>query len=109
MDDEEETTGSESPSPIEAESDARVASGRLAESEAARRSVSLLGRAGILLVRLYQYTLSPLIGQQCRFRPTCSHYMIGAIERYGALRGIPRGLWRIARCHPWGGSGYDPP
>ena len=71
--------------------------------------VSLLGIVCIAAVRLYQKTLSPLIGQQCRFRPTCSHYMIGAIRKYGALRGVPRGLWRIVRCNPWGGAGIDPP
>ena len=63
----------------------------------------------IALVRLYQYTLSPLIGRQCRFHPTCSNYMIGAVEKYGALRGFFRGLRRIARCHPWHSGGIDLP
>jgi uncharacterized protein len=65
--------------------------------------------AVIGLVRIYQYTLSPLIGGQCRFHPTCSNYMIGAVEKYGALRGGWRGLRRIARCHPWRPGGVDPP
>ena len=65
--------------------------------------------AAIGLVRVYQYTLSPLIGRQCRFHPTCSNYMIGAVEKYGALRGGWRGLHRIARCHPWRPGGVDPP
>ena len=60
------------------------------------------------LVRLYQYTLSPLIGRQCRFHPTCSSYMIAAVEKYGAVRGGWRGLRRIARCHPWHPGGDDP-
>ena len=63
----------------------------------------------IALVRLYQLTLSPIIGQQCRFQPTCSHYMIGAIRRYGAVRGAWKGTLRICRCHPWHPGGYDPP
>jgi putative membrane protein insertion efficiency factor len=63
----------------------------------------------IALVRIYQYTLSPLIGRQCRFHPSCSNYMIGAVEKYGALRGLRRGLRRICRCHPWHPGGIDPP
>lgn len=63
----------------------------------------------IFLVRIYQWTLSPLIGRQCRFQPTCSHYYIGAVRKYGAIRGSWKGLVRIIRCNPWGGSGYDPP
>lgn len=63
----------------------------------------------ILLVRLYQLTLSPIIGRQCRFQPTCSNYMIGAIEKYGAVRGTLKGLWRILRCNPFCTGGYDPP
>ena len=61
------------------------------------------------LVRVYQWTLSPIIGRQCRFQPTCSHYMIGAVEKYGAVRGTWKGLVRICRCHPWHPGGYDPP
>jgi putative membrane protein insertion efficiency factor len=65
--------------------------------------------AAIGCVRLYQLTLSPFFGRQCRFRPTCSNYMIEAIEKYGVFRGIAKGAWRICRCQPLGGSGYDPP
>lgn len=68
-----------------------------------------LGRVMILCVRLYQLTLSPLIGRQCRFHPTCSHYFIGAVEKYGSLRGGWRGLRRILRCHPLHPGGFDPP
>jgi putative membrane protein insertion efficiency factor len=60
-------------------------------------------------VRLYQLTLSPIVGRQCRFRPTCSNYMIEAIEKYGALRGCAKGIWRILRCNPFARGGYDPP
>ena len=69
----------------------------------------LPARTVIALVRLYQLTLSPIFGRQCRFQPTCSHYMIGAVEKYGVLRGVPRGLWRIVRCNPFCKGGYDPP
>jgi hypothetical protein len=55
----------------------------------------------ILPVRIYQYTLSPLIGPSCRFQPSCSHYMIHAIEEWGVVRGIWMGMKRIGRCHPW--------
>ncbi|MBR9801049.1 membrane protein insertion efficiency factor YidD [bacterium] len=70
---------------------------------------NLPGEFLIFLVRIYQWTLSPLIGRQCRFQPTCSHYYIGAVRKYGAIRGSWKGLVRIIRCNPWGGSGYDPP
>jgi putative membrane protein insertion efficiency factor len=63
----------------------------------------------ILLVRFYQGTLSPLLGSQCRYRPTCSEYFIGAVRKYGALRGAARGTARILRCHPFHKGGYDPP
>ncbi|HEY2412456.1 MAG TPA: membrane protein insertion efficiency factor YidD [Pirellulaceae bacterium] len=65
--------------------------------------------AAIGCVRLYQWTLSPFFGRQCRFQPTCSSYMIQSIEKYGVFRGVAKGAWRICRCHPLGGSGFDPP
>lgn len=70
--------------------------------------MSLLGKIAIKSVRLYQIILSPLLGQNCRFRPTCSAYMIEAIEKHGFLKGLGLGLKRIGRCHPWGGEGFDP-
>ena len=76
---------------------------------AVRQLARLPGKLLIFLVRVYQWTLSPIFGRQCRFQPTCSHYMIGAIEKYGALRGVAKGLWRIARCNPLCKGGYDPP
>jgi uncharacterized protein len=63
----------------------------------------------IAAVRCYQLGISPFIGTRCRFQPTCSQYFIEAVRKYGAIRGSWRGLCRIGRCHPWGGSGYDPP
>jgi putative membrane protein insertion efficiency factor len=62
----------------------------------------------MLLIRLYQLTLSGLMGQQCRFLPTCSDYARQAIDKYGAGKGSILAAKRICRCHPWGGSGYDP-
>jgi putative membrane protein insertion efficiency factor len=64
--------------------------------------------AARVAIRLYQYFLSPLIGPTCRFAPSCSEYAAEAIERFGVLRGGWLALRRLARCHPWGGSGYDP-
>ena len=69
----------------------------------------LPARALVVGVRCYQLGVSPWFGPRCRFQPTCSQYFIEAVQKYGALRGSWRGVRRIARCHPWGGSGYDPP
>lgn len=60
------------------------------------------------LIRLYQLTLSPWLGRQCRFHPTCSVYAAEAIARFGARRGVLLAAKRLFRCHPWGRSGYDP-
>ena len=62
----------------------------------------------ILFVRFYQKLLSPLLGSNCRFQPTCSHYMIEALREWGPLTGLWLGIKRIFRCHPWGGHGLDP-
>lgn len=63
----------------------------------------------IQMVKFYQRAISPLLWSSCRFTPTCSQYMILAIEKYGAIRGVWKGLWRIARCHPFHPGGFDPP
>ena len=68
----------------------------------------MVSRILVLLVLFYRATLRPVMGGQCRFHPTCSQYMLDAIEKYGPWRGAWRGLKRIGRCHPWGRYGYDP-
>jgi len=65
---------------------------------------TLLGAA-----RFYQRLVSPLLGGHCRFEPTCSQYFIEAVQKYGAVRGLLRGVWRICRCNPLGRGGFDPP
>jgi len=65
-------------------------------------------RVAIFLLRLYQRLISPVLPPACRFYPTCSEYAIEAIRKKGVVRGCWLGLRRIARCHPWGGAGYDP-
>jgi putative membrane protein insertion efficiency factor len=63
----------------------------------------------VATVRLYQVVLSPWLGHVCRYEPSCSNYMIQAVQKYGFLRGTWRGVCRIARCHPLHAGGYDPP
>jgi putative membrane protein insertion efficiency factor len=60
------------------------------------------------VVRVYQVALSPLIGRQCRFLPTCSHYAMEALEKHGGVKGGWLAAKRIARCHPFAAAGYDP-
>ena len=60
------------------------------------------------LIRLYQLTLSALIGRRCRYLPTCSDYASDAITRHGVRRGVVLATARMCRCHPWGQSGFDP-
>jgi uncharacterized protein len=71
--------------------------------------VSLPAMLAVGLVRIYQWTLSPLLGQRCRFTPSCSAYFIEAVRKYGLVRGGWKGACRIGRCHPWHPGGYDPP
>jgi len=67
-----------------------------------------VSRLLVLLLRAYRYALSPWLGNQCRFAPTCSHYAIEAIERLGAVRGSALAIGRVLRCHPWSRGGWDP-
>jgi uncharacterized protein len=62
----------------------------------------------IFLIRGYQLLLSPLLGNNCRFQPTCSEYAIEALRAHGVARGLWLAVRRIGRCHPWGGAGHDP-
>lgn len=62
----------------------------------------------IFLIRGYQWLLSPLLGNNCRFHPTCSEYAIEALRTHGFARGSWLALRRVGRCHPWGGTGHDP-
>ena len=59
------------------------------------------------LVKVYQIALSPILGSNCRYHPTCSHYMIDAIKEWGPLKGTWLGLRRLSTCHPWGGHGLQ--
>ncbi|HUA89035.1 MAG TPA: membrane protein insertion efficiency factor YidD [Steroidobacteraceae bacterium] len=65
-------------------------------------------RLATLLIRLYQWTLSPLLGPRCRFYPSCSQYALEAIERFGLARGTYLGAARLLRCHPFHAGGIDP-
>lgn len=62
----------------------------------------------IFLIRFYQVCISPLKTPSCRFTPTCSQYALEAFRKYGPFKGLYLSVRRLLRCHPWGGSGYDP-
>lgn len=68
----------------------------------------ILGKVFLLLIKVYQYFISPLLPASCRFVPTCSQYGVEAIRKYGPFKGFWLTAKRIFRCHPWGKSGYDP-
>ena len=68
----------------------------------------VIGWPLILLIRFYQWVISPIIGPKCRYQPTCSHYAVEALKKHGPFKGFWLAVRRIARCHPWGGSGWDP-
>lgn len=68
----------------------------------------LLRRAAVAPIRLYQLLLSPMVGQRCRYYPSCSEYAAQAIERFGILRGLILAGWRVLRCNPWSHGGVDP-
>lgn len=73
-----------------------------------RRPLELLTWLLVQMVRLYQRFISPLTPPSCRFTPTCSQYAVEALRKYGPFKGSWLALRRLLRCHPWGGSGYDP-
>jgi len=73
-----------------------------------KQVLRILSYPFILLIWIYQRFISPLLGAKCRFTPTCSNYAVEAFKKYGVFKGFWLAVKRIARCHPWGGSGYDP-
>jgi putative membrane protein insertion efficiency factor len=68
----------------------------------------MLAKIAIFLLKTYKYVVSPHLPSACRFTPTCSVYMTDAVSKYGFFKGLRLGIKRLSRCHPWGGSGYDP-
>lgn len=76
---------------------------------AQRHAINLAQRLLLFLIRIYWWTLSPLIGQVCRFHPSCSRYTATCVERFGAAKGGWLGVKRICRCHPLNPGGFDPP
>jgi uncharacterized protein len=74
-----------------------------------RRLNKILSYPFIILIKMYQFGISPLLGaNKCRYTPTCSHYGIDALKKHGPLKGLWLTINRVRKCHPWGGSGYDP-
>ena len=69
---------------------------------------STLAQLLIWLIRAYQLAISPMLGNRCRFFPSCSEYAMEAVEKHGPLRGLWLGMRRVGRCHPWHPGGYDP-
>ena len=62
----------------------------------------------VFLIKIYQFLISPIIGKNCRFNPTCSNYALEALKKHGLVLGMYYSIIRILKCHPWGGSGHDP-
>jgi len=62
----------------------------------------------VFLIKIYQFLISPIIGKNCRFNPTCSNYALEALKKHGLFLGMYYSIKRISKCHPWGGSGHDP-
>tara|TARA_B100001769_G_scaffold226894_1_gene188281 strand:- start:92 stop:334 length:243 start_codon:yes stop_codon:yes gene_type:complete len=62
----------------------------------------------ITLIKFYQFFISPLLGNNCRYLPTCSEYTIVSLKQYGLIKGLGLSFKRISKCHPWGSHGYDP-
>ena len=87
---------------------AGITTGKKAGNAVARRGAAPMKKLLIGLIRLYQRAISANTPPTCRFTPTCSAYAIEAIQRFGAIRGTGLAVWRILRCNPWGGHGYDP-
>ena len=74
-----------------------------------RSLIQLPRRFLIGLVRVYQMIIAPHLPPTCRYTPSCSSYSVQALQKYGAVKGTILSVWRVLRCNPWGGHGYDPP
>ena len=70
--------------------------------------MKILSKIIIKIIKFYQYLISPLLGNNCRYLPTCSQYFIESLKEYGLIKGIFMSVKRILRCHPWGKGGFDP-
>ena len=70
--------------------------------------LKILSLPFIFLIKIYQWIISPWLGPKCRYTPTCSHYAVESLKKHGIFKGMWLAIKRISRCHPWGGSGYDP-
>lgn len=73
-----------------------------------KKLLKILSYPFIALIWIYQKLISPILGPKCRFTPTCSNYALQSFQKYGLFKGFWLSVKRISRCHPWGGSGYDP-
>ncbi len=73
-----------------------------------KQLLQILSCPFIFLIKLYQWIISPWLGSKCRYTPTCSHYGIEALKKYGPVKGLWLTIKRISKCHPWGGHGHDP-
>ena len=62
----------------------------------------------IIIIKFYQFAISPILGQNCRYLPTCSEYTLKSLQQFGVIKGLALSLKRVSKCHPWGGHGYDP-
>jgi hypothetical protein len=69
---------------------------------------SALARIAVAPIKLYQRLISPMVGQRCKYYPSCSEYAVQAIQRFGILRGLVLAAWRLLRCNPWSHGGFDP-
>lgn len=68
----------------------------------------IISKLFVVIIRIYQLSISPFLGANCRYTPTCSQYSIEAIEKHGPFKGGWLAIKRISSCHPWGGHGHDP-
>jgi len=73
-----------------------------------KQVLRILSLPFIFLIKLYQWIISPWLGPQCRFTPTCSQYAVEALKKHGLIKGLWLTIRRVARCNPWGGHGHDP-